>query len=322
MSNKVVLIAECCQNHNGNPEILKRMINEAAENGADYVKIQSIRSKEVTFREEFEEGESDKNGKILNIKRPYQAEVDRLSKLDLTPDQERWFVEECIKAGVAPLTTVFTRSAIKDTKDLGFEAVKIASYDCASFPLLRDVAKEWKTIFLSTGATYDDEIAKAADILKNNDLYLFHCITIYPTPLSELNMNRLLFLRKYSAKIGYSDHSEPAVTGLTACKIAVAMGVNSIERHFTILERDQTRDGKVSITPKELKQLREFSSLDRREMVEILNKETPKWTNYLGSLTRDLSDAEILNRNYYRGRFASVINGEYIYNWEEKELPV
>lgn len=320
MSNKVILIAECCQNHNGNPEILKRMINEAAENGADYVKIQSIRSKEVTFREEFEEGQSDKNGKMLNIKRPYQAEVDRLSKLDLTPDQEKWFVEECIKAGVAPLTTVFTRSAIKDTKDLGFEAVKIASYDCASFPLLRDVAKEWKTIFLSTGATYDDEIAKAADILKNNELYLFHCITIYPTPLSELNMNRLLFLRKYSAKIGYSDHSEPAVTGLTACKIAIAMGVNSIERHFTILERDQTRDGKVSVTPKELKQLREFSSLDRREMVEMLNKETPEWTNYLGSLTRDLSDAEILNRNYYRGRFASVVNGEYIYNWEEKEL--
>lgn len=320
MSNKVVLIAECCQNHNGNQEILKRMINEAAENGADYVKIQSIRSKEVSFRKEFEEGEYDKDGKMINIKRPYQAEVDRLSKLDLTPEQERWFVEECVKAGVAPLTTVFTRSAIKDTKDLGFEAVKIASYDCASFPLLRDVAKEWKTIFLSTGATYDDEIAKAADILKNNDLYLFHCITIYPTPLSELNMNRLLFLRKYSAKIGYSDHSEPAVTGLTACKIAIAMGVNSIERHFTILERDQTRDGKVSITPQELKQLREFSSLDRREMVEMLNKETPEWTNYLGSLTRDLSDAEILNRNYYRGRFASVVNGEYIYNWEEKEL--
>lgn len=320
MSNKVVLIAECCQNHNGNQEILKRMINEAAENGADYVKIQSIRSKEVSFRKEFEEGEYDKDGKMINIKRPYQAEVDRLSKLDLTPEQERWFVEECVKAGVAPLTTVFTRSAIKDTKDLGFEAVKIASYDCASFPLLRDVAKEWKTIFLSTGATYDDEIAKAADILKNNELHLFHCITIYPTPLSELNMNRLLFLRKYSAKIGYSDHSEPAVTGLTACKIAIAMGVNSIERHFTILERDQTRDGKVSITPQELKQLREFSSLDRREMVEMLNKETPEWTNYLGSLTRDLSDAEILNRNYYRGRFASVVNGEYIYNWEEKEL--
>ena len=87
------LIAECCQNHNGDKDILQRMIHTAAENGADYVKIQAIRSEEVAYRERFEEGIKDKSGEVLAIKRPYQAEVDRLSKLDLDPSTEEWFVQ-------------------------------------------------------------------------------------------------------------------------------------------------------------------------------------------------------------------------------------
>src|SRR5687768_13151256 len=114
-----VLIAECCQNHNGNQEILKRMIYAAAENGADYVKIQAIRSRELTHRERFDEGETE-NGTVKVIKRPYAPELERLSKLDLSLDVERWFVEECWKAGIAPLTTAFTRTAADEIKDLGY----------------------------------------------------------------------------------------------------------------------------------------------------------------------------------------------------------
>ena len=74
-----ILIAECCQNHNGSRETLKRMIHEAAAAGADYVKIQAIRSRELTRRDRFEEGRTDVDGRTLVIKRPYQPEVERLS---------------------------------------------------------------------------------------------------------------------------------------------------------------------------------------------------------------------------------------------------
>lgn len=315
-----ILIAECCQNHNGNKEILKKQIHTAAENGADYVKIQAIRSKELTHRERFDEGEILEDGTVKTIKRPYQAELARLSKLDLSLDDEAWFVEECWRAGIAPMTTAFTRTGAREIKDLGYEAIKIASYDCASYPLLKEVANYWKKVFVSTGATYDEEIKNAANVLQHIDLHLLHCVTIYPTPMDELNLKRMSFLRRFSSQVGYSDHSHVETTGLWASKIALALGANSIERHYTVLEKDETKDGPVSIKPHQLKELREFSLLSRPEMMQIITKDYPEWEKTIGNITRPLSHAEILNRDYFRGRFASLVDGQFVYNWEELDF--
>lgn len=314
-----ILIAECCQNHNGDMEILKRMIHAAAENGADYVKIQAIRSRELTHRERFDEGVSE-NGEVKVIKRPYLQELERLSKLDLNLDVERWFVEECWRAGVSPLTTTFTRTAVQEVKDLGYEAIKVASYDCASYPLLEDLKKYWNTLFVSTGATYDEEIETAAEVLKGTDFTFLHCVTMYPTPMEELHLRRMSYLRRFTAKVGYSDHSKIADTDIWASKIALALGADCVERHFTILSPDETRDGPVSINPKQLKELREFADRDRHERMAIIKKDYPQWEHSLGSAKRNLSHAELLNRDYYRGRFASKVGEKVIYNWEELSL--
>jgi N,N'-diacetyllegionaminate synthase len=317
---KPILIAECCQNHNGNQEILKKQIHTAAENGADFVKIQAIRSKELSHRPRFDEGETHADGTIKTIKRPYDAELARLSKLDLSIEEEAWFVEECWRAGVAPMTTAFTRTGAREIKDLGYEAIKIASYDCASYPLLREVAKYWKTVFVSTGATYDHEIEKAAQVLKEVNLHFLHCVTIYPTPMDELNLKRMSFLRRFSPNVGYSDHSHVETTDLWASKIALALGANSIERHYTVLDKDETKDGPVSIKPHQLKELRSFADLSRQEMMEHIRKGYPDWEKTIGNITRPLSHAEKLNRDYFRGRFASLVNGQLMYNWEEVEF--
>lgn len=314
---KPIIIAECCQNHNGSQEILKRMIHEAAENGADYVKIQAIRSKELTYRERFEEGVLDENGIVQTIKRPYGAEFERLSKLDLKEEQERWFVEECRKAGTLPLTTVFTRTGVREVKDMGYAAMKIASYDCASYPLLKDVKEYWDKIFVSTGSTYDYEIEQAAKVLEGSDFEFLHCVTIYPTPLEELHLNRLKYLQQFSEKIGYSDHSKPATTDLWASKIALALGASCVERHYTVLAPDETRDGPVSITPVMVKELREFADRPIEDRMEIINRDFPNWEMTLGDSNRKMSHTEKLNRDYYRGRFASKIGDKVVYNWEE-----
>lgn len=312
-----ILIAECCQNHNGDRETLKQMIHAAAENGADYVKIQAIRSKELTHRPQFDEGRTDAQGNTLTIKRPYNQELERLSKLDLDLDTEAWFVEECWRAGVAPLTTVFTHKSIEETKDMGFEAIKVASYDCASFPLLSEIRRFWKKIFISTGATYDEEIAQAANLLKDVDATFLHCVTIYPTPMQEVHLRRMNYLRRFSAKVGYSDHSKPNETQLWASKLALAFGADCIERHFTVLDSNQSKDGPVSINPAQLKELRDFADRPRRERMELIKREYPNWEEALGNAKRALSHTEKLNRDYYRGRFASSVNGHYVYNWEE-----
>ncbi len=315
---KPTLIAECCQNHNGNKEILKKQIHEAAQNGADFVKIQAIRSKELTHRIRFDEGETDGDGNVQVIKRPYKPEFERLSGLDLSLKDEEWFVEECWRAGVKAMTTAFTISAAREVKDMGYEAIKIASYDCASYPLLREVKKYWKSIYVSTGATYDHEIGKASEILSDvPDFQLLHCLTIYPTPMDTLNLKRMAFLRKFAFKVGYSDHSHVEQTGLWASKIAMALGADSIERHFTVLEKDETKDGPVSIKPNQLRELADFALLSRREKMEHILGNYNNWEMTLGSQYRDLSKAELLNRDYYRGRFASVVDGKHIYNWEE-----
>lgn len=314
------LIAECCQNHNGSREILKRMIHAAAENGADYCKLQTIRSREVTHRQRFDEGVTDPSGKVLTIKRPYAAEVARLAKLDLSLDDEAWFIRECQRAGVAPLTTVFTRAGAREVKDLGYEAIKIASYDCRSFPLLRDVQQWWSKLFVSTGATWDEEIEAAARVLEGSDYTFLHCVTLYPTPLTELHLARMNYLRRFTPKVGFSDHSAPGATLLTATKAALALDATCIERHFTVLKPEESRDGPVSITPGQLKELRRFADAPRPQRMAQLVEEAPDWEKMLGQARRPLSHAELLNRDYYAGRFASKVGGRDVYNWEDIDL--
>ena len=59
-----ILIAEACQNHGGDRKLLEEMIRAAAANGADYVKIQAARSRELTHRERFDEGRRDADGTV------------------------------------------------------------------------------------------------------------------------------------------------------------------------------------------------------------------------------------------------------------------
>ncbi len=50
------IIAELCQNHNGDIKVLEDMVHAAAESGADFAKIQSIHSSDLAYRERFEHG--------------------------------------------------------------------------------------------------------------------------------------------------------------------------------------------------------------------------------------------------------------------------
>ena len=317
MGQKLTIIAEACQNHKGDKNILKGIIHAAKEAGADYVKIQSMLAADLTKRPQFEEGIAH-NGRVKAIKRPHQPEVERLKPMDLDDEAHLWFIEECRKAGIKPMTTLFSWSRLDFIASLPWDAIKVASYDCASVPFLRSLKKRFKHLYISTGATHDAEIEEAAKVLGGGFSFL-HCVTIYPTPLNEVHLKRMDWLRRLSPVVGFSDHTLTARDGVKASLAAIYHGAEIIERHFTVLPAEATKDGPVSITPAHLKQIREFSLLSKDDQKRYIQAHVPEYQDMLGEETRPLSEAELLNRDYYRGRFALHQGGKVIYNWQEYE---
>ncbi|HEY62611.1 MAG TPA: general stress protein [Anaerolineae bacterium] len=313
------VIAELCQNHNGDLTLLKEMVWAAAESGATYAKIQSMLADDLTTRERFEEGRWE-NGVQVAIKRPYLSEYNRLKPMDLDDDAHYLFAEECVKAGIKPLTTIFSRSRIPFISSLGWDAIKVASYDCASYPMIEELKEQFSHLYISTGATFDHEIEKTSNILKGHSFSLLHCVTIYPTPMNELNLARLDYLKQFTQSVGFSDHSLVSRDGIKASVAAMAYGADVVERHFTILPPDQTRDGPVSINSEQLAELVNFAKMSNEDLLDYVVREIPEFDTMIGKVQRQLSHEEELNRDYYRGRFASKVGDEVIYNWQDRPV--
>lgn len=315
-----IVIAECCQNHNGDRRILQEMVWAAAEAGADYAKVQVIYADDLVFRERFETGLVE-NGVVRAIKRPYRPEYERLKKLELQNRDYDWFITECAKAKIKPLTTVFTRGSVISVAALGWDTVKVASYDCASYPLLRDLKSHFKHLFVSTGATYDEEIEKAAQVLAGTPFTFLHCVTIYPTPLDQLHLGRIQYLRQFSPSVGFSDHTLAQRDGIKAAAVALHLGADVVERHFTILPPDQTKDGSVSIKPTQLKTLCSLAHGTLADRAAYVAEHVGDYSELVGLTRRQLSQPELLNRDYYRGRFATHrADGSVVNNWENAPL--
>ena len=317
-----LLIAELCQNHNGDEKIVEEMVQAAAESGADYAKIQSIDSSELTFRDRFENGLIE-GGKIKVIKRPYQKEYDRLKNLDLTEEFQLNFRKLCEKYQIKPMTILFTRSKIKLVKKMNIDCLKISSFDCASHKLI-DELKELniKKFIISTGATYDREIFETVKIMKKNnlDFSLLHCISIYPTTPDVANLNRIKFLSKLSKSVGISDHSNPEIYRYKIIAASILLGASLVEKHFTILDKDKTKDGVVSANPIQLKEISDLCKMDLEDLGLYVSENVKEFEIMKGFETRELTETELLNRDYYQGRFASKKGKETIFNWEDRKV--
>ena len=185
------------------------------------------------------------------------------------------------------------------------------------------MAKMGKPLLIASGASELSDVTRAMEAVTpyNKQLVLMQCNTNYTASDGNYDHLHLNVLKTYAALypnvvLGLSDHTHsPApVVG------AVALGARVIERHFTILPADVSRDGPVSINPTQLGHLVKFSRLDPKIQAEFVRMEIPEFEKTLGNRTRTLSHEEELNRDYYRGRFASRVGDEVIYNWEDKQV--
>ena len=275
------IIAEMCQNHNGDMDLLETMVVDAAKNGADICKIQTIEAKHLIYWKEFEDF------------RPYEKEYERLKSLELSIDDEKKFVAICRQNKVEPMTTIFEHRADKRFNEIGYKLMKISGYSVQKvLPRIKEF--NFEHLYISTSSMTYREIEWLTKQLKLNLPYrnytLLNCTCVYPTPLEKLNLQNIEFYRKHFGikNVGLSDHTNPHEDNLLSSKLAIYQGIDALERHFTILGKDETRDGKVSITPDMLSELKRFSLLSPQEQYEEIN---------------EFNETQKFNHHYYRNRF-------------------
>ena len=152
------------------------------------------------------------------------------------------------------MVTPFDQEAVDFLENLGVGAYKLASHSLTNLPLLKYLSTLQKPTILSTGMAEYDEIDLAVDIFKKSNcpLSLLHCVSAYPTPFDQCNLQMIHVLRKkYDLPIGYSGHE----LGFLPSVCAVAMGAQIIERHHTLDKSMIGFDHKISLEPDELSQM-------------------------------------------------------------------
>ena len=224
------IIAEIGNNHNGDLELAKKSVIEAARLGADAVKFQKREVDEV-FTKAMQAMPQTNSRAVAAFGATY-GEYRR--KQELTDDGLLEIKKLAHSLGLAFFVTPFDLKSAKILAGIGMDAWKIASFDLNHGPLLEFVAKQNQPIFFSTGMAGTDEVDEAVKtILKhNNRLIINHCVSIYPTPDEDLNLGAISFFKeKYrSLPIGYSGHE----VGFIPTIAAVVLGAVTVERHFTM----------------------------------------------------------------------------------------
>lgn len=238
---RTMIVAEAATNHLGDVGRALEMVDAAAEIGCDYVKFQSWQAKNLR---------PDDPGREFHQQRELS-------------DEAHWkLVDRCRSRGIRFLTTCFDAERIPFLQSLGLTTIKIASPDCGATPFLCKVREAFPEVIASTGMSYDTEVAACARALRGGEFCLCHCVSLYPTPPDQINMARMDWLRQFSARVGYSDHS----LGTAAGKLSIARGAVYLEKHFTLERNPSDPLSAMSGTPDELRELVAYAAEVERMM--------------------------------------------------------
>ncbi len=239
------IVAEAGSNHNGSFDQAMRLIDVAAEAGADAVKFQHFKAAKLYPRSA---GESD----YLKTPKPI---YDVIHEMETPDDWVPRLAAYCRERGVAFLSSPFDEASA-DVLESHVPAFKVASYEMTHVPLLRHIARKGKPMIVSTGTATLDEVLHSVEVIRstgNDQILLLQCTASYPTPLEAVNARALVALREATGlPTGLSDHSrDPIVAPI----VAVGLGACLIEKHFTLSNRLPGPDHQFAIEPHELAEL-------------------------------------------------------------------
>ncbi|KAI1303091.1 Sialic acid synthase [Halotydeus destructor] len=247
-SGPCFVIAEIGQNHQGDISIATELIRVAAAAQVDCVKFQKS-----DLKDKF-------TAACLN--RPYSSVHsfgptygEHKSKLEFTDEQFRYLQQYAQNEGLAFTASAMDIKSVDVLLNWNVPFIKIGSGDTNNFLLLDHISKKNCNVILSTGMQHLDIVQQAYDILtqQSNAIGLLHCVSSYPTPLEQINLNVIktyhhVFPR---AVIGYSGHE----LGYAPTLASVAIGSKIVERHITLDKSMKGNDHQCSLDPKELTEM-------------------------------------------------------------------
>ena len=242
-------IAEAGVNHNGNIKIAYKMIEVAAEAGADAIKFQTFIASDLVSsladKAKYQKINTDKN----------ESQLEMLKKLELKKKEFLLLKSYAKKYKIDFLSTPFEEKSLNFLLRLRIPAIKIPSGEINNFPFLTKIAKSGKPVILSTGMANLGEVESAIEFLeksKNKNIVILHCVSQYPSKIEDTNLLAMITMQKaFGYPVGMSDHSE----GIEVPIAATALGARCIEKHFTLDKNLEGPDHKASVTPVELKKL-------------------------------------------------------------------
>lgn len=237
------VVAEIGINHNGDLDLVRRLIEAADEAGCDAVKFQK-RTVDVVYTAEELAAPRESvfgvtNGDLkrgLELDRAAFEEIDRLCK-----ERDLGWFASCWDEG-----------SVEEIERFAPPCYKIASASLTDDGLLRACRQQGHAIILSTGMSTLEQIDHAVEVLGTENLVLLHTTSTYPAKLEELNLRAMTSLgERYSVPVGYSGHE----VGLATTLAAVALGATMIERHITLDRAMWGSDQAASVEPQGFKRL-------------------------------------------------------------------
>jgi N-acetylneuraminate synthase len=268
-----LIIAEAGVNHNGSEELAFKLVEAAFNSGADIVKFQTFKAKNVVT-----ENAKQADYQVTNTKKE-ESQLAMLSRLELNYDTHHKLVKYCSDLGIEFLSTAFDSESLDFlVNDLGLKKLKIPSGELTNAPLVLEHARTGCDLIVSTGMATLAEIEMALGVIafgytvKDHQgpsidafqsayfseqgqhalkakVTILHCTTEYPAPMADINLKAMDTLATaFNLPAGYSDHSK----GITIPIAAVARGACLIEKHFTLDNNMEGPDHKASLEPSEL----------------------------------------------------------------------
>jgi sialic acid synthase SpsE len=241
LEERVLIVAEIGNNHEGNFEIAKDLVRKAAASGVAAVKFQTFNTEHYVSRSD-------------------AARFERLKSFELSHDQFNELAGLARSLGMLFISTPFDLQSAAFLENI-VDAFKIASGDNNYYPLLAQVARSHKPIIVSTGASDLTQVARTVAFVKDQwmnlgvqgQLAVLHCVSSYPVPPEQANLRAIPFLAgNFDCTIGYSDHTQ----GIDAAVLAVGLGARLIEKHFTLDKNfSDFRDHQLSADPPEMGRL-------------------------------------------------------------------
>ena len=262
------LVAEIGFNHNGDVALAKRMIESAAENGADAVKLQTFLAHEMISNTLLADDPDNPGNEI-----PF---YEFFQRYELSREDYEVLIAHARTLKIPLFSTPFDDASLDMLVELGVPALKIASPDLTYIPFLKKAAETELPIVLSTGMGNDEEIGEALRALgEANSVVLLHCVSNYPSRYEEMNLGCLRGLSgQFELPVGLSDHT---LDNLSAV-VAASLGAVMIEKHFTLDRKLPGVDQSISMQPEDLRQLKS----------DILNV-----TKILGEGKKEIQESEI-----------------------------